>query len=87
MRPIPTDTRQELLFQSRLSTQLNPKHPLYILGDGFPWQLVEERFASLFSEVPGHPPKPVRLMIGLFILAHMEGLSDEMVVAHWVENP
>lgn len=35
----------------------------------------------------GYPPKPIRLMVGLLMLQHMEGLSDEAVVAEWVENP
>jgi IS5 family transposase len=87
MRPTKTNTSQELLFQSRLSTQLNPKHPLYVLGQALPWQLVEEHFAPLFNDIPGCPPKPVRLMVGLFMLAHIEGISDESVVSHWVENP
>jgi IS5 family transposase len=87
MRPKKTDTRQDLLFHSRLSTQLNPKHPLYVLGEALPWTLVEEHFSPLFNDIPGCPPKPVRLMVGLFMLAHMEGLSDESVVSHWVENP
>ena len=87
MRPTPTNHSQDLLFQSRLSIQLNPKHPLYDLADALTWKLVEERFALLFSEVPGQPPKPVRLMVGLFMLSHIEGISDEAVVARWVENP
>lgn len=35
----------------------------------------------------GYPPKPIRLMVGLLMLQHMEGISDEAVVAEWVENP
>jgi hypothetical protein len=30
---------------------------------------------------------PTRLMAGLHLLKHMEGLSDEAVCARWVENP
>jgi IS5 family transposase len=28
-----------------------------------------------------------RLVAGLFILKHMENLSDEVLCARWVENP
>ncbi len=30
---------------------------------------------------------PTRLMAGLHLLKHMEGLSDEVVCKRWVENP
>jgi len=31
--------------------------------------------------------KPIRLMVGLIILQEMYGVSDESVVANWIENP
>src|SRR5690349_23186552 len=34
-----------------------------------------------------HPLKPIRLMVGLLMLAHLGGLSDEQLVEKWVENP
>ena len=33
-----------------------------------------------------HTPE-ISIALGLFMLSHMEGLSDEAVVTHWVENP
>jgi IS5 family transposase len=36
--------------------------------------------------VVGQPPKPTRLMAGLLYLKHTFALSDEEVVARWVEN-
>ena len=30
---------------------------------------------------------PTRLLAGLHLLKHMEGLSDEVVCKRWVENP
>lgn len=33
------------------------------------------------------PPLPTRLMVGLAILKHTFGLSDEVLCDRWVENP
>ena len=39
------------------------------------------------SPVQGGPPRPPRLIAGLLYLQHAFDLSDEEVVATWVENP
>ncbi|MFC5520168.1 transposase [Polaromonas jejuensis] len=35
----------------------------------------------------GSPRHPIRLMVGLQLLKHSSNLSDEEVVAIWVESP
>ncbi len=87
MKPNKTDTRQSELFKSRLSNQLNPKDPLFILSHQINWSVFEEEFGPLYKDGPGQPPKPIRLMVGLMMLQHMHGLSDEQVVHQWVQNP
>ena len=87
MKPKKTDTSQSELFKSRLSTQLNPKDPLFILSHQINWSAFEKEFGSFYRAGPGQPPKPIRLMVGLMMLQHMHGLSDEQVVHQWVQNP
>jgi len=87
MKPRPIVQDQDLLFKSRLSTQLNPKHELLRLAHAIDWQQLETEFLPLFSEGAGHPPLPIRLACGLMILQHMFNFSDEKVVEAWVENP
>ena len=87
MQPTKTNTTQHDLFRSRLSNQLNPKHPLYVLSHQIRWEVLEKAFSHHFTSWCGQPPKPVRLMTGLMMLQHMHGLSDEVVVQQWVENP
>jgi IS5 family transposase len=48
---------------------------------------LEGELSGLYSPSVGHPPKLVRLMVGLLMLQHMRGISDEKVVQLWVENP
>jgi len=80
MKPKPIRQDQDLLFTSRLSEQLNPKHELLKLAKAIPWDQLEAEFSPLFSDGPGHPPVPIRLASGLMILQHsstsrMKGLS------------
>ncbi len=87
MKPRPVIQDQDLLFKSRLSTQLNPQHELLRLAKAIDWQQLETEFLPLFSAGAGHPPLPIRLACGLMILQHMFNVSDERVVEAWVENP
>lgn len=87
MKPRPIVQDQDLLFRSRLSEQLNPKNELLRLAKAIDWNQLEMEFSPLFSAGAGHPPIPIRLACGLMILQHMFDLSDEKVVAAWVENP
>ncbi|HSX13339.1 MAG TPA: IS5 family transposase [Chlamydiales bacterium] len=87
MKPRPIRQDQDLLFQFRLSEQLNPKHELLQLANAIEWHLLEAEFLPLFTAGAGHPPLPIRLACGLMILQHMFNLSDERVVEVWIENP
>lgn len=54
-------------------------------ADAVAQRLVDE-FGVLYAE-QGRPGVPIRLMVGLHYLKHAYGLSDEVVVKTWVENP
>ena len=41
----------------------------------------------MYTDKPGQPPLPTRLMAGLAILKHTYDLSDEALCDRWVENP
>lgn len=81
----PDSTQSNFLYPD-LIDQLNPKHPLLKLAKVIPWDHFEAQFAPLYSD-QGKPAKPVRLMVGLSILKHLEDLSDEVLVNRWVANP
>lgn len=87
MVPEKIDNRQPSLFLLPLMEQLNKKHPLMKLSAAIDWADLENEFSKLYSSNTGHPPKPVRLMVGLLMLQHMHAISDEKVVQLWTENP
>lgn len=87
MKPPQVDMRQKGLFFNQLSGQLNPSHPILMLSSKTHWEEFELKFGASFTDGAGRPPKPVRLMLGLLMLQHINGLSDEQVVSQWIENP
>jgi len=56
------------------------------IAELIPWAELEEQYAKHFSDV-GRPAKDAQLVIGLLLLKHMTGLSDEGVVKEVLENP
>ena len=83
----PSPDKQQMSFLApNLIDQLNPRHPILKLGENIPWVYFETEFSPLYSE-KGRPAKPIRLMVGLCILKHLENLSDEVLVRRWVQNP
>ena len=71
------ETGQTDLFRARLDQILDLKHPLVKLAQSIDWGFLETRFGEVYSDEPGRPPLPTRLMAGLAILKHMHDLSDE----------
>jgi transposase, IS5 family len=88
MRPRrPESDGSDDLFRSRLSNQLDLKHPLVRLAELIDWPRFETTFGARYHETAGRSGKPMRLMVGLTYLKHTYNLSDEEVCARWVENP
>src|SRR5258708_28201769 len=75
------------LYQRRLSTLLDERHPLYVLAEAIDWQFFEREFGSLYVDWKGRPGLPMRLLVGLHYLKHLYDVSDERVVAGFLENP
>jgi IS5 family transposase len=75
------------LFRSRLDQIINMTHELVRLAQTIDWAHLEGGFGEVYSDGPGMPPLPTRLMAGLAILKHSFDLSDEELCARWVENP
>jgi IS5 family transposase len=81
------ETGEQDLFRSRLDQIINMRHELVRLAQAIDWPVLEERFGAVYSDGPGMPPLPTRLMAGLAILKHTFSLSDEELCARWIENP
>ena len=81
------DSGQKDLFRARLDQIVDMAHPLCKLASTIDWGFLEQRLGAVYSDAPGHPPLPTRLMAGLAILKHMHDLSDEALCARWLENP
>src|SRR5436309_2353003 len=80
------DSGQTDMFRARLDEIVDLNHALAKLGRQVDWRFLEERFGAVYSDRPGQPPLPTRLMAGLAILKHTHDLSDEALCERWLEN-
>jgi len=81
------ETGEQDLFRSRLDQIIDLDHALAKLARAIDWRFLEAKCGEVYSDRPGHPPLPTRLMAGLSILKHTYNLSDEALCERWVENP
>jgi IS5 family transposase len=74
------------LFRARLDQIINLKHELVQLAGKIDWDVVDREIAPLYSD-RGRPGIETRFAIGLLLLKHIYGLSDEGVCERWVHDP
>src|SRR6202142_2676290 len=74
------------LFRARLDQIINMKHELVLLAGKIDWDWIDGEIAPLYSQ-NGRPGIETRFMIGLLLLKHIYGLSDEGVCERWVHDP
>jgi IS5 family transposase len=88
MRPRSQADRDQFdLFRAHFDQLLNPDHPLVILAQKIDWARFDATFAEFYTAELGAPAKSTRLLVGLHYLKHAFNVSDESLVARWIENP
>jgi len=75
------------VFRARLDQIIDLDHALVRLARAIDWRFLEGKFGAVYTDEPGRPALPTRLMAGLAILKHSYNLSDEALCQRWVENP
>ena len=80
-------TGQGDMFRARLDQILDIGHEKVVLAGKIDWDFLAERCGAAYSDKPGHPALPTRLMAGLHILKYADNLSDEEICARFLENP
>jgi transposase, IS5 family len=74
------------LFRARLEQIINMKHELVQLAGKIDWDWLDGEIAPLYSD-KGRPGIETRFVLGLLLLKHVYGLSDEGVCERWVYDP
>ncbi len=87
MKHRPRPPEQDDLLRPRLVDMIDPRHELVKLAALIDWEVFEREWAGFFPSGKGRPATEPRLVAGLLYLQHAYRLSDEAVVARWVENP
>ncbi len=87
MKPPKTQhTTQMDWVRIELKSLIDERHPLVQLSHRINWTAFDEKFGRGYAE-EGRPAVETRLMVALNYLKWTYDLSDEEVVARWVENP
>jgi IS5 family transposase len=86
MTPKRTDASPDL-FGISLAQVINLDHPLVRLTSEFDWEGIRREIEPSFCDANGRPGADVRVVVGLFYLKAAFNLSDEQLLARWVENP
>jgi IS5 family transposase len=87
MRPKQHETRGSGdLFRARLDQIINMRHEPVQLAGKIDWDFIDGEIAPVYSD-SGRPGIATRFVIGLFLLKHIYGLSDEGVCERWVYDP
>jgi IS5 family transposase len=79
--------RQRELFRVELIQIIDPNHSLVKLAGAVDWDRLDEVFGSTYCPDNGRPAISTRLMVALHYLKYTHNISDDDVVAGWVENP
>ena len=87
MKHRPRSEEQDDLLRPRLVDMIDGRHELVKLAALIDWDVFEREWAGFFPSHKGRPAAEPRLVAGLLYLQHAYRLSDEAVVARWVENP
>jgi IS5 family transposase len=87
MRPDKPSASNDDLFRSSLEAILDMDHELVRLADTINWDRFDDAFGQFYHDRKGRRGLRTRLMVGLHLLKHMKGLSDEETCAAWRENP
>ncbi len=75
------------IFEVALESFIDMNHELVLLSKQIDWEAVESEFAEYYCADNGRPSVPIRKMVGMMLLKNIYNLSDEGVVARWMENP
>src|SRR6201997_4819286 len=87
MRPKKSKTTADGdLFRARLDQIINMRHEVVQLASKIDWDWIDEQIAPLYSD-KGRPGIETRFVVGLLLLKHIYGLSDEGVCERWVYDP
>jgi IS5 family transposase len=87
MKPKKRTIEQDDLLRPRLVDIIDMRHELVKLAALIDWEFFETEWAGFFPSDRGRPASSPRLVAGLLYLQHAYRLSDEAVIARWVDSP
>ena len=78
---------QMSIFEVALDSFIDMNHELVLLSKQIDWEAVESEFTEYYCADNGCLSVPIRKMVGMMLLKNIYNVSNEGVVARWLENP
>jgi IS5 family transposase len=78
---------QREVFRTELEGLVDEGHALVKMGRQMNWAVFDEQLGQTYDPSTGAPGVSTRLMVALHYLKYRYDLSDDVVLAQWVENP
>ena len=83
----PVHQAQRELFRTELEGLVDAGHALVKMGRQMNWAVFDRQLGQTYDPSNGAPGGSTRLMVALHYLKYRYDLSDDVVLAQWVENP
>src|SRR5262249_61072749 len=77
------ESSEQDLFRSRLDQIIDMKNALVKLARAIDWGFLEETFGAVYTDKPGQPPLPTRLIAGRAILKYTHDPSGGAMCGRW----
>lgn len=74
-------------FNQPLGLHMNPNNRWSKMADSIPWDVFEQKYASLFKSKTGNVAKPLRMALGSLIIQTKYQYPDRELVEQLAENP
>ena len=87
MKNRPRPEEEDDLLRTPLTAIIDARHGLVKLAALIDSEVLDREWSGFFSSHKGRPATEPRLVAGLLYVQHAYRLSDEAVVARWVEKP
>src|SRR5262249_60627833 len=81
------ETSEQDLFRSRLDQIIDMNHALVKLARTIDWRVLGGEFGAVYTDKPGPPPLPTRLMAGAGRPQHTLHPFPAGLWGHWAGEP
>ena len=74
-------------FNQPVGLKMNPENHWVKKPAAIPWDVIDDKYANLFTNKTGMPAKPLHMVLGPLMIQKQYGYSDRELLEQIFENP